>query len=54
VHAFLRDTLVASEFRRRGLATAIVEDAARQARAAGCDWLHVDFRKTDAGIMALR
>ena len=67
-HAFLLDTLVAADFRRKGLATMIVEEAARQARAAGCDWLHVDcephlrdfylahcgFRTTDAGIMALR
>jgi len=67
-HAFLLDTLVAVEFRNKGLATAIVAEAARQARAAGCECLHVDFephlrdfylehcgfRKTDAGIMALR
>ena len=67
-HAFLLDTLVAADFRRKGLATAIVEQAARHAREAGCEWLHVDFgphlgdfylvqcgfRKTDAGIMALR
>jgi GNAT superfamily N-acetyltransferase len=67
-HAFLLDTLVAVEFRHRGLATAIVQEAAERTRAAGCEWLHVDFephlrdfyfgrcgfRKTDAGIMALR
>jgi GNAT superfamily N-acetyltransferase len=67
-HAFLLDTLVAAEFRHRGLATAIVQEAARQAQAAGCEWLHVDFephlgdfylrhcgfRQTDAGLIALR
>ena len=67
-HAFLLDTLVAVKFRHRGFAAAIVQEAAERTRAAGCEWLHVDFephlrdfhwvhcgfRKTDAGIMALR
>jgi GNAT superfamily N-acetyltransferase len=68
VHAFLVDTLVAMPFRRKGIAAAMVEEAVRQARAAGCEWLHVDFephlrgfyvercgfRPTDAGLIALR
>jgi len=59
VHAFLLDTLVA---------TALVREAVQRARAAGCEWLHVDFdphlrdfywkhcsfRPTDAGLIALR
>ena len=67
-HAFIVDTVVASAFRRRGIAAAMVEEAARQAQAAGCEWLHVDFephlrgfylrrcgfRPTDAGLIPLR
>ena len=68
VHAFLLDTMVAASFRRRGLAAQLVAEAARGAREAGCEWLHVDFepelrafyfdacgfRPTDAGLIALR
>ena len=68
VHAFLLDTLVTTACRRQGLASALVEEAVRHARAAGCEWLHVDFdphlrdfywkrcgfRPTDAGLIALR
>ena len=43
VHAFLLDTLVAEPWRRRGVATRIVKVAEDEARAAGCEWLHVDF-----------
>jgi GNAT superfamily N-acetyltransferase len=43
VHAFLLDTLVAAQARRQGIGTALVAVAARGARAAGCEWLHVDF-----------
>ncbi|MGD9675824.1 MAG: GNAT family N-acetyltransferase, partial [Candidatus Bipolaricaulia bacterium] len=43
VHAFLLDTMVARAYRRRGLATRLVKEATEQARAAGCEWLHVDF-----------
>lgn len=43
VHAFLVDTMVARAYRRRGLATRLVKEATEQARAAGCEWLHVDF-----------
>jgi len=42
-HAFLLDTLVAARVRRLGVGTALVAVATRGARAAGCEWLHVDF-----------
>ena len=42
-HAFLIDTKVASAFQRRGIATALVTEAVGHARAAGCEWIHVDF-----------
>src|SRR6185369_4634113 len=41
-HAFLLDTKVATPYQRRGIATALVRAAARHAKAAGCEWLHVD------------
>jgi ribosomal protein S18 acetylase RimI-like enzyme len=44
-HAFLLDTRVATEHQRQGIATTLVSHAARQARAAGCEWLHVDFEE---------
>jgi GNAT superfamily N-acetyltransferase len=43
VHAFVLDTLVAAAARRRGIGTRLVSVAADHARAAGCEWLHVDF-----------
>ncbi len=42
-HAFLLDVAVAPGSRRRGIATRMVQRAAQEARAAGCEWLHVDF-----------
>jgi GNAT superfamily N-acetyltransferase len=67
VHAFILDTLVSARVRRRGVGTGLVALAAEQARAAGCEWLHVDFEPelrafyfdacgftpTDAGVLAL-
>ena len=67
VHAFILDTLVAQRARRHGVGTKLVGLAAEQARAAGCEWLHVDFdddlgsfyftscgfRPTTAGLIAL-
>lgn len=44
-HAFLLDTKVASEHQRQGIATALVGHAAWHAKAAGCEWLHVDFEQ---------
>jgi ribosomal protein S18 acetylase RimI-like enzyme len=43
VHAFILDTLVAAAARRRGIGTRLVAVAAQHARAARCEWLHVDF-----------
>jgi ribosomal protein S18 acetylase RimI-like enzyme len=43
VHAFILDTLVATAARRHGIGTDLVAVAAERARAAGCEWLHVDF-----------
>jgi len=66
-HAFLIDTKTRGEFQRRGIATEVVRVAATHCRAAGCEWLHVDFRtelgpfyfdacgfkSTDAGLIDL-
>jgi len=68
VHAWLQDTMVATSARRQGLATRLVAVAREQARAAGCDYLHVDFdddlrdfyygacgfTPTNAGLIALQ
>ncbi|MDI5962590.1 GNAT family N-acetyltransferase [Streptomyces sp. SL13] len=48
VHAFVLDTLVAGDLRHRGIGAALVAVAVREARAAGCEWLHVDFEELDA------
>jgi GNAT superfamily N-acetyltransferase len=67
VHAFILDTLVAGHVRRQGVGRRLVAVAEEQARAAGCEWLHVDFdphlrsfyldacgfRPTDAGVIEL-
>jgi len=67
-HAFLLDTKVRGDRQRRGIGTALVREAVEHARAAGCEWLHVDFRPelapfyrdacgfrpTDAGLIRLR
>jgi len=66
VHAFILDTGVDPDYRRRGIATELVRLAAEQARQAGVEWLHVDFephlegfyrgcgfRPTAAGLMRL-
>ena len=67
-HAFLIDTKTTGPFQRRGIGTRLVQMAAEQARAAGCEWLHVDFEDhlrsfyfdacgftpTDAGVIHLR
>lgn len=67
VHAFVLDTLVAERSRRQGVGVELVAVATREARACGCEWLHVDFeehlrafyfdncgfRPTDAGLIPL-
>lgn len=42
-HAFLLDTAVEPDVQRQQIGTRLVRRAAEEARAAGCDWLHVDF-----------
>jgi GNAT superfamily N-acetyltransferase len=60
--------MVAVHARRRGVGTALVEQATRAAREAGCEWLHVDFdghlrcfyldscgcRPTNAGLIGVQ
>jgi len=42
-HAFIIDTLVAKRARRQGIGAKMIAVAVDEARAAGCEWLHVDF-----------
>jgi GNAT superfamily N-acetyltransferase len=67
VHAWLQDLMVTATHRGRGLGRRLVEAATEHARAAGCEWLHVDFdddlrrfyldacgfRPTNAGLLRL-
>lgn len=67
VHACLLDTMVRADRRGEGVGRRLVAVAATEARAAGCEWLHVDFDEehrafyleacgfspTAAGLMAL-
>lgn len=43
VHAFVLDTLVTANARRQGVGARVVKLAVDGARAAGCEWVHVDF-----------
>ena len=43
VHAWLQDTMVAVAARGHGIGTGLVDHARRGAKAAGCEYLHVDF-----------
>ena len=43
VHAWLQDLMVATTHRGQGSGRRLVDAATEQARAAGCEWLHVDF-----------
>ncbi|GAA5611290.1 GNAT family N-acetyltransferase [Streptomyces platensis] len=66
VHAFILDTTVHPDERRKGLGIRLVRAAANEARTRGAEWLHVDyephlesfygqcgFRPTAAGLMRL-
>lgn len=67
-HAFVLDTMVTGRVGRRGVGTKLVAIAVRHARAAGCEWLHVDFEDhlrsfyfeacgfapTNAGLISLK
>ena len=44
-HAFILDTMVAARMRRRDIGAGLVAVAVREARRAGCEWLHVDFEE---------
>ena len=66
-HAFLIDTKSRGSHQRQGIGAEVVRRAAEHAKAAGCEWLHVDyagdlagfyveacgFRQTDAGLIHL-
>ena len=68
VHAWLQDTMVAVSARGHDVGTGVVAVAREHAKAAGCEWLHVDFddhlrsfyidacgfRPTTAGHIALQ
>ena len=68
IHAFIIDPIVAERSARRGIGTELIRRATEEARAAGCEWLHVDFedelasfyldtcgfRPTKAGLINLR
>ena len=67
VHAWLQDTMVSNSARGKGVGTELVSVARSGAKAADCEWLHVDFdddlkafyfdacgfRPTNAGLIAL-
>jgi GNAT superfamily N-acetyltransferase len=67
VHAWIQDLMVADSARRKGIGVALVNEVRRQASAAGCEFLHVDFdddlrsfyydacgfRPTNAGLIDL-
>ncbi|MFF0411118.1 GNAT family N-acetyltransferase [Kitasatospora sp. NPDC004745] len=66
LQAFVLDTTVHPDERRRGLGVRLVRAAADEARARGAQWLHVDyephlesfyarcgFRPTTAGLLQL-
>ena len=42
-HAFLLDPRVHPDHRHHGIGTELVRRAAEESRAAGCEWLHVDY-----------
>ena len=67
IHAFILDTMVTERAGRKGVGTQLVALAVAEARAAHCEWLHVDFddhlrafyfeacgfTPTNAGLIAL-
>ena len=68
VHAFIVDTMVSARVQRQGIGARLIAVAVAGARAAGCEWLHVDFEDhlqsfyfdgcgfepTNDGLIALR
>lgn len=66
IHAFILDTTVHPDLRRRGVGRELVARAAEAARERGAEWLHVDyephlrsfyagcgFQDTEAGVRRL-
>jgi GNAT superfamily N-acetyltransferase len=67
IHAFVIDTMVSARAAHRGVGRRLIAVVVAQARAAGCEWLHVDFEDhlrrfyfdacgfepTNAGLIAL-
>jgi GNAT superfamily N-acetyltransferase len=66
-HAFVLDTTVHPEFRRRGVGTKLMEHTAITAKKRGIEWIHVDyephlqdfyagcgFKNTTAGLINLQ
>jgi ribosomal protein S18 acetylase RimI-like enzyme len=66
IHAFILDTAVHPNFRRRGVGRRLVKLAVEVARERGVEWVHVDFephlrgfyyacgfRRTEAGVLHL-
>ncbi len=43
VHAWIQDTMVNADARRRNIGSSLVAAARQGATEAGCEWLHVDF-----------
>ena len=43
VHAFVLDAMVRAGAARQGIGTELVAVSVAESRAAGCEWLHVDF-----------
>jgi GNAT superfamily N-acetyltransferase len=43
VHAFILDTMVRTTHQRLGVGAVLISSAVEGAKAAGCEWLHVDF-----------
>ena len=67
IHAFVLETVVHPDFRRRGIASDLVRRAVEVAGERGAHWLHVDFephleefyracgfRPTSAGLISLQ
>lgn len=68
VHAWIQDVMVAASARGAGVGRQVVAVAVTEARAAGCEWMHVDFdddlaafyvdacgfRPASAGLIALQ
>jgi len=66
-HAFILDTMVDPSVRRQNIGTKLIACAVDGARAADCEWLHVDFeakyetfyidacgfKSTRAGVLSL-